>query len=437
MSISLIPLGGCGEVGRNCLAVDIEGSIIILDFGFHLERFLELPRQQFSSQSSYISSLISYGALPDIRVLGKRKKDVVGIVCSHAHLDHIGALPFLSDWFSCPVHATPFTANVIRSLCEDKGFSVDIVTHNPSSHFSIGGYSIEFIPVAHSTPQTVVIAIHTPEGTIVYANDYKQDSAPPLGLPTDVARLKEISSSTSLLVLDSLYAPSQEHSPGEQKARQEVLSLKEKLRFSRAIVISTFSSHIHRLKSLCDLADSLDRTVVFMGRSLRRYILASKNAGLVDISSRGILLSYRRQVSSFLRSCDDPSKYVFVTTGHQGEPNAVLRRMADGMFSFTDNDTVVFSSNIIPVEISIKNRDVLERLLKRKGVSIVSDVHVSGHAFGHDHKELVSLLSPCKVIPFHGDSHMENSLCYLVNSSVSQSSCLRLTLGQTLNLDTL
>ncbi|MFP4195474.1 MAG: MBL fold metallo-hydrolase [Candidatus Woesearchaeota archaeon] len=406
MGIKLIPLGGFGEVGRNCLAVDVDGKIILLDMGFHLERYLEATEDDFAAKRHVKRRLISSGALPDVRLLRRRRDDVVGIVCSHAHLDHIGAIPFLASHFSCPVHATPYTSQVIRSLVEDRGAKAKVIAHDPSATFTVGGLRVEFIPVSHSTPQTVAVVIHTGEGAVIYANDYKEDTDPPFGLPTDISRLKELKGSVRALVLDSLYAPSQDFSEGERVAREDVLSLKDEVAGSRAIVVSTFSSHIYRLQTLCDLADSLGRAVVFMGRSLDRYMTAASETGILDLASRGKVLKYRRQIDSFLRGVEDPSEYFFITTGHQGEPEAVLRRMADGLFDFHSSDSVIFSCNVIPVPTSIQNRRILESLLKKQGVHIISDVHVSGHAFANDHDHLLSILCPDYLIPSHAEPPM-------------------------------
>ncbi|MGM5480915.1 MAG: MBL fold metallo-hydrolase [Nanobdellota archaeon] len=435
MTVKLIPLGGFGEVGRNCLAVDIDGKIILLDMGFHLERYLEATEDDFIMKRHAKRRLITSGALPDVRILRRRRKDVVGIVCSHAHLDHIGAIPFLASHFSCPVHATPFTTHVIRSIVDDRGAQATVIDHDPSSTFIIDGIKIEFIPVSHSTPHTVAVAIHTDDGVVLYANDYKEDQDPPFGLPTDVPRLKELGGSVKALVLDSLYAPSDDYSESEGVARDNVLSLEGSLQNSRAIVISTFSSHIFRMETLCDLADGLGREVVFMGRSIHRYMTAAKETGILDLTTRGRMLKYRRQIDSFLHKLVDPSKYLFITTGHQGEPEAVLRRMADGLFDFRKGDVVVFSSKIIPVPTSIENRKILDSILSRKGVRILSDVHVSGHAFAKDHKHLLSILKPDHLIPSHAEQHMVDAMREVASSAgISGRRFNELSVGEELGL---
>ena len=436
MSLRVTALGGFGEVGRNCLAVDVDGTILLLDMGFHLERYLEVTEDDYLSKHHAKRRLFSAGAIPDIRLLRRRKKNIAAVICSHAHLDHVGALPFIASSLHCPIHSTPFTSSVIRSLLDDRHVPADVHSHPPGSSFSIGPITVEFIRVAHSTPHSSIIAIHTPrDGILLYANDYKQDLSPPFGISTDLSRLKELSGNVSALVLDSLYAPSDASSPGESLARQNLLDLKPSLSSSRAIVISTFSSHIHRLVSICDLADSLDREVVFLGRSLHRYISSAKDTGIVDLFSRGRVLKYRRQIDSFLSKLSNPERFLLVTTGHQGEPLAVLRRMADGSFDFQRDDTVIFSCKIIPVQTSVDNRRILESILSSKGVSILRDVHVSGHAFADDHRHLLSLLNPSILIPSHAEEHMERAMKSVASSvGIPDSRFKLLRVGQTLDL---
>ncbi|MCF7798683.1 MBL fold metallo-hydrolase, partial [Candidatus Woesearchaeota archaeon] len=406
MTFTLIPLGGVNEIGRNCFALDIDGKIIILDMGFHLERFVELTETDFPQKKHSVRRFITAGALPDIRHLRKRKHDVVGIICSHAHLDHVAGIPFLANRFNCSVHATPFTGQLIRSLAQDRGKQVTVVEHEQKSTFVINDITIEFIPVAHSTPHSVVIAVHTKDGVVLYANDFKNDQHPPFENPTDITRLQELKGKVKLLILDSLYAPRNEHAPSEFCVQEQLNDLVPKLTSHRAIIASTFSSHIYRLKELCAIADTLKRKVVFIGRSLARYITAAKNADVVNLEKRGIVLKYASQAKVFFEKLHNPQDYFLIVTGHQGEPQAVLNRMADGLFPFTKEDVVIFSCQIIPVPISIKHRQLLEDKLHKKKVSMFTDVHVSGHAFAKDHRFLVSLLEPELVVPVHGEPHM-------------------------------
>ena len=431
MTIRIFPLGGFEEIGRNSVAVEINDKIIILDMGFHLERFVQVTESDISGKKTPLRKLLAANALPDIRSLRRLRKKVVGIVCSHAHLDHIGAIPFLAKKFNCPVYATPFTAAVIRSLSEDKNISIHIDQHLPGECFSIDDIKIDFIPVAHSTPQTVLIIIHTSDGAIVYANDYKNDKQSPFEHAKTLETLKRLQCKVRLLFLDSLYAPKDEYCPSEQIARQKVLALKSELSSSRAIIASTFSSHIYRLVSLCDLADSLGREVVFIGRSLGKYVAAAQDAQLVDLSKRGTIIKFSSQAKSFLRTCNHPEKYFLIVTGHQGEPQAMLSRMVNGLFAFTRQDKVIFSCNVIPTPTIQEHRKLLEAKLYSQKVTMHKDVHVSGHAFAKDHKELLDILQPEYLVPLHGEPFMLDIMeKRLLDWGFSPEKILHLRVGQ-------
>ncbi len=398
MVVKVTPLGGFGgEVGRNCIAVDVDGKIIILDMGVHLERYIEVTQDDLAEKKHLFRKLSRAKAIPEARFFSLNKKNIVGACISHAHLDHVGAIPYIMKRLKCPLYATPFTCNVIRALAERT--SVDCRPQDAGSTFFVAGISVEFIHVAHSTPQTVGIAIHTPnDGTVLYLNDYKNDTDPVFEKPTDVARLKDLS--PSLLILDTLNAHLPGYAPSERAARDEVLALAPELDKKRAIVFSTFSSQLSRLRSALDLAKQLGREPVFVGRSLAKYVAAAKDFFPQDVKS----LVYRRQIDSFLSKCRTPEKYFFMVTGHQGEPKAVLSRMADGLFQFTRDDAVIFSCRVIPTPLTREARAVLEQKLEEKGVSVYKDVHATGHAHAQDHKEVIEWLNPAMILPAHAES---------------------------------
>ena len=410
MGVQLIPLGGFEEIGRNCLAIDVNGKIIICDMGIHLERFIEASEDNIFKQQHILRKLIARGALPDLRLLGKKKRSVVAIICSHAHVDHIGALPFFAKRFDCPIYMTPFTAAVARSICQSRGEEISITAKKPSSTFYVAGMKIEFIPVAHSTPQSINIAIHTKEGIILYGNDYKNDDIALFNEKTDTKRLAQLRGNVKALVLDSLYAPTNEHAPGELIARKQVLDLQDTLKGHRTIVASTFSSHIYRIISLCDIADKLKRKIVFIGRSLSRYIYAAKDTHIVDLTKRGELITYTKHAARFLSRLEDPQKYFIITTGHQGEPDAMLTKMIEGLYSFTPDDVVVFSSRIIPGPVTENNSKVLREKIAAKGIRMISDIHVSGHGAAKDHKLLIEHMQPEYIVPSHAEEWMAQAM---------------------------
>lgn len=415
--VTFLPLGGSNEVGRNCFFLETEDISVIFDMGFHLENFIDLSEDEFlSSKNNSLRRFMNGGALPDIRILRSKRKEVDAIICSHAHLDHIAGIPFLIKKFKCPIYATPFTAKLIRSLCQEKQIDPNIIEVLPNTSFKIKNTFVDFVSIAHSTPQTVAIALHTKEGIIVYANDYKDDLTPPFEEKTNIEMLSSYSNKTKALIIDSLYAPVDAFCESESTARSKVLDLNADFSSHRAIFASTFSSHIYRIISLIDLADSLGREVIFIGRSLCRYLESAKDANIADLSSRGTMLKYKRQVASFFKKSFDPKNYFFIVTGHQGEPNAVLSRLADGLFDFNSDDAVLFSCNVIPVPISINNRAKLESKLLSSNLTIYKDIHVSGHAHANDHRKLISLLNPEYLFPVHGIPKMQDAMLKLATN---------------------
>lgn len=409
MVVTITPLGGIGEVGRNCVAVDVDGDIFICDMGFHLERFISVTQDDYPHKPHLLRRLLAAKAIPDKRWLVRRKQQIKGICISHAHLDHVGGVFYLAKQLNCPVYATPFAANVIRHLCTIARFEPPIQLVEPGQTVHVGPVGIEFIEVSHSTPESCILAFHTPkDGVVVYANDYKNDQTPPFGKPTDVSRLKELSGKVSFLILDSLYAHTEGHCESEIVAREEVLALAEKLKDKRAIVASTFSSHIYRLKTLVELAKNLGREPIFIGRSLANYLSAAKHIApeLLEHTQ----LKFRGQIDRFLAKLPHPEKYFLIVTGHQGEENAVLSRMAKGVFDFQANDAVVFSCKTIPTKETIENRARLEKVLATKNVELILDVHVSGHAHAQDHRDIFNWLKPKFMLPSHAEADGEKAM---------------------------
>ncbi|MBW2991256.1 ribonuclease J, partial [Candidatus Woesearchaeota archaeon] len=255
-------------------------------------------------------------------------------------------------------------------------------------------------------PQTVIIAVHTPYGTLVYANDFKLDNAPTLGDKPNFKRLKALGEKgVKVLIVDSLYADTAMKTPSENIARE---MLKDVLlgvnSRGKAVIITTFSSHIARLKSIVELGKKLRRKIVFLGRSLSKYTTAAQTAGIIDFSKKAEFVRYGNKVGKFFKKIKHPEKYLFIVTGHQGEPRAVLPRMVyQKLFDFKEEDHVIFSCSIIPVEANIRNREKLDSALRKKKIRLFTDVHVSGHAFREDLRDLINLLKPKNIIPTHGN----------------------------------
>jgi ribonuclease J len=408
--MDIIPVGGYGEIGRNCVVIKTGDEAVMLDLGLSMEQYIKYTESDDIVDFSP-KTLMEIDAVPNLDSINDIKEKIKGICISHAHLDHAGAVPFLEKKFDCPIHGSPFTIEVIRTISRDEKIPLrnELVEHKINSRFRISSrIEIEFVSVTHSTPQTVIIVVHTPEGDVVYANDYKFDSAPILGQKPNFERLSELR--PKVLIIDSLYSLAYRKTASEAIARE---LLKDVLfgtdTNGKNIVITTFSSHIARIKTIIDLAEKLGRKPVFIGRSLSKYVTAAETCKLVDYSKIE-RVKYGAQVKKYFKKVTHPEKYIFIVTGHQGEPKATLWKMAKGIFPFKEGDEVIFSCNIIPTEDNQRNREMLEEELRGKKVRIFNDIHVSGHASREDHRELITLLKPEHLIPTHGMPDMLEGL---------------------------
>jgi ribonuclease J len=253
------------------------------------------------------------------------------------------------------------------------------------------------------------MVVHTPQGAIVYANDYKLDNSPVLGSKPNYEAFKRLKAEgVKALIIDSLYAGTERKTPSEKIARdlleEVMLTVNNE---HKGIIITTFSSHIARLKSIVEFSKKLDRQVVFLGRSLRKYVQASMNAKICPFENQVRIGSYKKQVESYLRQANkNKSNVVVVCTGHQGEPGSILERLSRGAlpYNFNREDNIIFSSSTIPVSVNISNKEKMEKRFKKDGVRIFDDVHVSGHGGREDARDLINLLSPEHIIPSHGGS---------------------------------
>jgi ribonuclease J len=405
--IEIVPVGGYREVGKNCTAIRVDNEVILLDMGLHLQHYIDYTQDDDDADLS-LHKLVEIKAVPDVSVIEQWIPLTKAICISHAHLDHVGAAPFLASRFKCPIHATPYTIEVLKALIEDKKINVPnkLIAHEPNSMFKVSDdIKIEFISVTHSVVQAVLIAVHTKYGTVVYANDFKLDNQPTLGLKSNIGRMKELKN-VRALILDSLYAHKPVKTPSESVAKELLREVMiSTYSDEKAIIVSTFSSHLARIKSIMEFSRQLKRKVVFLGRSLDKYITAGERCGIVEFSKQGKVIKYRQQVQKFLKNCRRPQDYVFVVTGHQGEPKSVLARMIfHDYFKFKREDIVIFSCTIIPGEENIRNREAMEAELRHKKVRIFRDIHVSGHGAREDQRDLINMIRPQVLLPSHSET---------------------------------
>ncbi|MBU0471255.1 MAG: ribonuclease J [Nanoarchaeota archaeon] len=440
MSIEIIPVGGFSEIGRNCVAIKVDDEIVILDMGLHLENYINHTEGAEFDDITDMSEkiLIDVDAVPNIRVLDKLKKNVVGIFISHAHLDHVGAVPFLAKNFKCPVYGTPFTIQVLKALIRDNkvNFKNKLVAKKQNSRFKISkNIEIEFLSVTHSTPQTVIIVVHTKYGSIAYANDVKLDDNPMIGEKTNLKRLKKLK--IKALFLNCLYSTTPGHTDSESVPANELKHFfLDNNHNKKNMFLTTFSSQIARIKTVKELAIKMGRKPVFLGRSLAKYTCAAQDVKLADFSDVKIV-KYSSKVKKFLSTLPNPEKCLFIVTGNQGEPNATLSKIVyENYFDFKRGDIVIFSCTVIPVQENVENRSRLEQALKSKGVNVYKDIHASGHARQEDHKTFLRLIKPEYVLPLHGDRHRMRKMKEIaVNEGINKDKILMLRNNERISIN--
>ena len=409
--IEICTVGGYDEVGRNMTAIKVDDEVVILDMGVFLDKYIPFNNLVEEGRSIDPEELIRAGAVPNINLISDWKKMVKAIIISHGHLDHIGGIPYIADRFKAPIICTSYTAEVIKAIAADQKLKISnrLKTLNPNSSMTLTrNIKIEFIQATHSIPQAVMVAIHTKYGTLVYTNDFKFDNSPTLGKKPNYERLRELGKKGTLAVfMDSINSHESKKTPSEAVARE---MLKEVMLGTESegklVIVTTFSSHIARIKSIVEFGKEMKRKIIFLGRSLSKYITAAENLRLVDFSKKGEIVRFSSMVKKKLNEVEKKGrhKYLLVVTGHQGEPGSILQKIASGKLGFRlgYEDLVIFSCTVIPTEINRKNREDLEKALRAKGVRIFRDIHVSGHGAREDHRDLINMLKPKYVIPSHG-----------------------------------
>ena len=372
--------------------------LLIIDMGLRVDRMM--IHEDTDVHSLQEAELRKIGAVPDDRILEGKK--VVGIILSHGHLDHIGAISKMASKYHCPIVGRPFTANISRQLMRDDGKS-DRNIISVEKEGSLGNFKFEFINVTHSIPDSSLVALYTREGDVLYANDYKLDPHPSIGEKTDLTKLKGIS--PKVLIIESVRVREQKKTPSERIAVMMLQDFFYDEFFDFDCLISTtFSSHIARVQTLVEASRKVGRQPVLLGRSLCKYWNAALEEGIVSLDVTRI--ARRKALNKFLKEAvQDRSQYSLMVTGHQGEPDAVLSRIADGKtpYTFSSGDCVVFSASTIPNPVNEANRYKLETKLQMQNVRMVKDMHVSGHACKEDHRELLRIVNPEYIIPSHGE----------------------------------
>ncbi|VVB74621.1 Ribonuclease J [Candidatus Tiddalikarchaeum anstoanum] len=407
--IEVWAIGGYTDIGKNMTAVRYNNEVVIFDIGVFVDKLISYEGDAWSLHPN---KLLHIGALPDDTAMRKEwGKYVKAIVCTHAHLDHLGGITKIAHHYNtAPIIGTPYTIEVLRNQERDQRGHLDnkLVKMSPGNTFKISSdISVEFIYATHSTLQTIIAALHTPEGTVLYANDWKFDDNPTYGQKTDYARLKKLGSTgVTALISDSTRIDhfGRTFSEGLQAEmlKDLLLNLKHE---HKLIVLTTFASHCVRISNMIKIAKKMGRIPIIFGRSMKNYLDASTRAKLISFKDVPIL-SFGDEIEAAFKMIEKQGreKFVLIMTGNQGETDAMLTRMARNELGLKleKNDVVVFCSEAIPVPVCQANRQTVEKMIRDAGVHLFVDIHVSGHASREDQLDLLRMVKAKHYIPTHG-----------------------------------
>jgi ribonuclease J len=410
MDIEIVAVGGFDEVGRNMTAVRCGKEIVIFDMGLRLDQIM--IHEDADIENMHSLDLIQMKAIPDDTMMNTVEGTVKAIVCAHGHLDHIGAIPKLAHRYNAPIIASPYTTELIRQqIAGEQKFGVNnkLFALKAGQRYTISPHIIlEFVRMQHSIIDTVVPVLHTPHGAVVYVNDFKLDRTPVIGEPPDFARLRQLGKEGVLAVIvESTNINVNGRTPSERIARDLVRDTITSYEDDKnAILVSTFSSHIARIKTIAECAHEIGRKPMLIGRSMERYSATAEQMKLVSFPSSVSMVGNRKSIDRTFRRMMKAGKEHFlpIVTGHQGEPGSILSRIAqeDTAYKIDRGDKIIFSAKVIPNPMNYGQRYMLETRLKMKGARIFDDLHVSGHAYREDHYEMMHLLNPEHIIPSHG-----------------------------------
>jgi len=401
--LKIYTIGGYEEIGKNMTAVEIDNDIFIFDMGIKLDRVM--IHEDTNLQDIPPKKLRKLGVIPDDSILAN--KNIRAIILSHGHLDHIGAVPKMAYNYNCPIIGTKYTISLVSSLIKEEPFSKcsnQLIAVNKK--VEIGDCEIEFINSTHSIPETKFVALHSREGTVLYTGDFKLDMHPTIGEKPDFKRLRKLN--PKVMITDSTKAPEETKTPSEKVAVTMLQDfLLDENDEKKGIVTTTFASHIARIKTLLETAEKMDRIPILLGRSLCKYYGIALKLGIVNNSVK--MVKRRNSIDKKFKDINkEKEKYLVITTGSQGEKEAVLSRIANKETPLVLNkkDTVLFSTSTIPHPINIANRYKLEAKLKMQKVRIIKGVHVSGHGSKEDLREFLRIVNPENIIPAHGEYTM-------------------------------
>lgn len=384
--LKIVPLGGLNEIGKNINVIEYDNEIVIIDCG------LSFPEDEMLGVDIVI---------PDITYLIKNKEKIKGIILTHGHEDHIGALPYVLKKINVPVYGTKLTLGLLANKLKEHNIQNATLNEiKASQYIKIGQYGVEFVRTSHSIPDSVAIAIHTPLGAIFHTGDFKIDFTPIKGEVMDLAKFAEIGKKGVLVLMaDSTNV----ERPGYTMSEKTVGNTFNEIFMGakQRIIVATFASNVHRVQQIINSAVMFDRKVAVSGRSMVNVVNVSTELGYLDIPE-GTLI----EINDINKYPND--KVVVITTGSQGEPMSALSRLASSdhrKMELMPGDLVILSATPIPGNEKTVSK-VINQLFK-KGAEVIyealADVHVSGHACQEELKLIHTLLKPKFFIPVHGE----------------------------------
>jgi len=418
--LRIIPLGGLGEVGKNMMVYEYGKNILVVDTG------IMFPDNEMLG--------IDY-IIPDFEYIKENKDLVRGIVITHGHMDHVGAIAHVLEEINVPIYATPLTKGLMEVNLSEKGLldKVNIQTVHAGESVKIGPFEIEFFHVCHSIPDSVGLGITCPDGLIVHSGDYKFDPTPVDGWPTDFAKLAEFSGRGVLALLaDSTNADK----PGWTPSEMVINDALDKV-FSTApgrIIVASFASLVSRMQQVIDAADRYGRKIAFVGYSMAQNSKMAKKLGYLEIPPD---LEVGIEAALNMK----PKDVVLMATGSQGEPYSIMGRLARGTnkrFDLIKDDTIVLSSHAIP-----GNEEAVFKTINRlfrRGANVVYEplagVHVSGHANQEEMKLMLNIVNPEYLIPVHGElRHLKQHAVLAEESGFPADKILVIENGEVIEFD--
>lgn len=386
--LKIVFLGGVGEIGKNMTVFEYDDECVIVDCGLTFPNFEESPGVE--------------AVICDYSYLKNKTKKIKGVLITHGHEDHIGGLPYFLNDFKVPVYGSNIALALLQSKLDECNIKkVDLYEIGDASYLELGKFKVEFIRVTHSIPGSYAICLTTPVGRVLLTGDFKIDQTPIDNNLTDLNRFAEIGrNGLLLLMMDSTNVERNGFSMSEKNVFTS-LNTQFELNSDKRIIVATFASNIHRVQQIINVAESHNRKVLFLGRSMIKIAEIAWSLGVLKYKESTIIKLSQMKDVPYDRIC-------IICTGTQGEPNSALKRMSQDDFKnvvLSEKDAVLFSSSAIP-----GNESSIYKLindLSRKGVNVIhsslSEIHVSGHACKEELKLMFNLLKPKFFIPMHGE----------------------------------